>query len=172
MSSFDDYNTPIDSAIAAIMTSMATDDNIVVDEPFSTAPSPTALDQAIRKNTAFRRVLFTDATAPSGAAVQIVAMTVDANRDGSIGWEVHPATTQYFAVVAGSGRLLTSRTSNRRVDAVRERIDVGAKWVVTPGTWHDVEPMPGHVLHLLTIYFPPHHPPNTIQMERHAQSIE
>ena len=77
-----------------------------------------------------------------------------------IGWEQHANTTQYFAVVSGTGRLYSGATSDVFVAETR-RIEPGSKWLIEPQRWHDVEA--GNLgLHLLTIYFPAEHPAGTV----------
>jgi len=133
-------------------------------EPFHESPTPHVLDAAVRANDAYRRVLFTDRRV-CGAETQQVAMAIGYGRDAanqSIGWEQHTATAQYFAVVEGSGTLYSSSTSPNALKAERIPVTVGDKWLIPPGTWHDVV---GH-LRLLTIYYPPHHADGTVHERR------
>jgi len=127
-------------------------------EPFSTSPMPDELERAVLENTAFRRVLFTSHRRPSS---QQVAMCIG-NESSSIGWEKHDDTVQYFAVIEGSGTLVTSSSSSssNKNNAKRVKVSAGSKWLIEPGTWHDVES--NGQLKLLTIYFPSHHAPGTV----------
>lgn len=128
---------------------------------FTHSPLPNDLERAVAENTAYRRVLHTDRRGATQQAAMAIGYGMDCE-NRSIGWEQHPATSQYFAVVEGSGTLLISTTSSNRADAQRQRIGVGSKWLVTPGTWHDVEGR----LRLLTIYYPIQHPRGTVDMRR------
>jgi len=133
----------MDDAIRTLIRDIIGDPDVDNDEPFQEAPLPEQLHNAVVENSAYRHVLYT------GRHMQQVAMAID----GAVGWERHLDTSQYFAVVAGSGTLVRGRSSDR-ARAERVSVEPGAKWVVEPGTWHDVE---GSGLKLLTIYSPPHH---------------
>jgi endonuclease YncB( thermonuclease family) len=132
---------------------------------FAHPPKPHEIEHAVKTNKWFRRVLYTD-TRVAGAHTQQVAMSLGygCGRDTlNIGWEQHVDTAQYFAVVEGKG-VLYSGTSSDKTHAYTEPIGVGSKWLITPGTWHDVE---GRIK-LLTIYYPAHHPRHTADVTRDA----
>jgi mannose-6-phosphate isomerase-like protein (cupin superfamily) len=128
-------------------------------EPFASSPLPDALERAVLANTAYRRVLFTDSAAPIGARTQQVAMTLRDDAE-TLGWERHAHTAQYFSVVEASEHVFVrlSATNGCREQTTAVRVHAGDRWLVTPGTWHDVEGR----CKLYTLYVPPHHPPGTV----------
>ena len=123
---------------------------------------PDQLDSAVRSNMAFRRVLFT------GAHMQQVAMSIAPGE--SVGWEVHKHTSQYFAVVSGRGIYMRGRGGGGGGATERTAVSehTAGKWVVEPGTWHNVraDDDSNLPLKLLTIYTPPHHPPGTVDLTK------
>lgn len=112
-------------------------------EPFTSAPGPDPLTEAILSNTAYRRVLYT----PDVGAYQDVAMSVDY-------WippEVHDDVDQYFLVKSGEGVLIR----DRQVFPLRPLSAV----TVDRGQLHEVRVTPGKgPLKLLAKYTPKHHP--------------
>jgi mannose-6-phosphate isomerase-like protein (cupin superfamily) len=149
--------------------------------PLTGNPRPAQLDAAVRRNRHhFRIVIYTGTVA--GAATQLVAMCLSYETGTRIGWEVHPLTSQYFLVKAGSGvfhEQAASKSTDVK-DASRIPVLTGSAWMVQPGTYHDVEttgddgwgPSSGErPLHLLTIYTPPHHAPNVRDTTRRAAEI-
>jgi len=129
------------------------------DYPLPRNPLPAQLDAAVLRNPHFRQVLYTTPT------VQLVAMTLVPS--GTVGWEVHPANTQYFLLKQGMGTLHTNRsggiTDRRR--ATRVPLHTASAWFVNAGEWHDVEAGQAGV-RMLSAYFPPHHPPNRCDRTR------
>lgn len=133
-------------------------------EPFSRLPSPGEQTAAVLANERYRHIMRTEP-----GAVQVGAMTINAATMGakyaarpSVGWEAHPNTTQYFAVEEGEGIFTRAQNSfGLRINLENIPVKKGDKWFVAPGWWHDIEPIPGTTLRLLTAYMPPHHPPGT-----------
>lgn len=136
-------------------------------EPFQQMPLPAQLREAVLANTNYRQVLFTDTGDANGnGATQLVAMSLGynaADKNRSLGWEVHPDTAQYFAVEGGEGMVWVGKSEeDPHVRAQQVSAVLQSKWLVTPGTWHDVTIDDDGHIKLLTIYFPPHHPPGTV----------
>jgi len=127
------------------------------DEPFTESPLPDELARAVADNRAYRRVLRTDPQRRS----QQVAMYLRAGQ--SIGWEQHADTTQYFAVVGGSGTLYSARTQLKATADVQS-IRAGSKWLIESRRWHDVE-AGADGLQLLTMYFPAEHAAGTVEYQ-------
>jgi mannose-6-phosphate isomerase-like protein (cupin superfamily) len=130
------------------------------DYPLPRNPLPAQLDVAVCANPHFRQVMYTtDDSRPDGTRVQLVAMTLPPGT--AAGWEVHPRNTQYFLLKQGAGTLYTNRGSGdvERAHATTTPLHVGSAWFVEAGEWHDVEAAPDCTLHMLTSYYPPHHPP-------------
>jgi len=135
-------------------------------EPFTRSPLPDELDAAVHANDAYRATLYTDTRSPLGARTQQVAMAIGYGRDAgtrSIGWERHVATTQYFALVEGSGTLYTNVDSSDVQCATTRAVGPGSKWIVPAGTYHDVVGR----FKALIIYFPPKHVVNTYHETRY-----
>jgi len=124
--------------------------------PLRRNPLPSQLEWAVVNNTHYRQVLYTD-TRPGSSGFQLVAMYLPPG--GSLGWEAHSANAQYFLIKRGSGRLYTSRDSGGKDrDLAQDFTQVqGSAWMVAAGEYHDFEAGLDGV-HLLTIYYPPHHP--------------
>ena len=130
--------------------------------PLERSPDPRLLTRLVVENTAYRRVLHT------GPHMQLVAMSIVDN----VGWEVHSDTSQYFLVKQGAGWLLRGTTGDVARAERREIAPLDA-WVVDQGTWHDVVAAPGGgALKLLTIYTPPHHPRDRVQLTRAQAEAE
>jgi len=74
-----------------------------------------------------------------------------------IGMEVHPDTSQFIRVEAGTGIAVLGQQHFRLKD--------GDAVVVPPGTYHNI--IAGSKgLKLYTVYCPPEHEPNTKQREK------
>ena len=132
---------------------------ILTNEPFTRLPEPAEQTAAILANERYRHIMRTEP-----GAVQVGAMTINAATMGAkyaalprVGWEAHTDNTQYFAVEEGAGAFVRAPPYSRGDMALAERIDVkkGDKWFVAPGWWHDIVPVPGTTLRLLTAYMPP-----------------
>jgi len=129
------------------------------------AMPPDELTRAVLQNTDFRRVLRTDCHVPR-AATQLVAMCVH----DDTGAEVHEDTAQYFLVKDGHGRAEFASSAGRASYSVA--IGPGSAWLVPPGVQHNVIANSAQPpLKLLTIYFPPHHPPDRVD-KTHADAQE
>lgn len=108
-----------------------------------------------RRNTDFRRVLFT------GSRLQLVVMCLKPGE--SIGREVHRSTDQFFRIEEGVATFILEEMGRKRVREVRP----GGMVVVPAGTYHDVvNRSKTRSVKLSTIYAPPKHEPGLRQHSR------
>ncbi len=109
------------------------------------------IDDLVRQNQAFRRVLYT------GRHTQLVVMDVKAGE--SIGREVHDVDQCLF-FVSGQGQVVMGG----RTTDVHERDAV----CVPAGVTHDVKNTGPSSLKLFTTYSPPEHPAGTVHETKSA----
>jgi mannose-6-phosphate isomerase-like protein (cupin superfamily) len=114
------------------------------------APYRASVDQLVRDNDAYRRVLFT------GSKSQLVAMSIPAG--GDIGEETHERVEQTIVCVSGDGQL--------ELNGIGGRFQPGDIVVITPGTRHNIRNTGGEPLKLYTIYVPPNHIDKRIHMTK------
>lgn len=108
-----------------------------------------ALERKTLQNRAWRRVV---STTPQQ---QLVVMYIPPRAE--IPLERHTGTTQFIRVESGTG--------NATIAGEYYRLRDGDAVIVPPNTWHVIRASPsGHGLSLYTIYSPPHHPPDLVQM--------
>ncbi len=101
-----------------------------------------AIEKETRKNTDFRRVLYT------GKYSQLVLMNLKPKEE--IGEETHDDVDQFFRFEAGEGKVI--------IDGVGHVVKDGDAVIVPAGTKHNVINTSGKVdLKLYTIYSPPEH---------------
>lgn len=126
-------------------------------------------------NSAWRRVLTTSDN------LQAVAMSVPPGEE--LGWEVHKDNDQFFRIESGKGTLQVApaRVAPARYAPARyasadptllTTIDLsdGTATIVPKGSWHNVINTGSESLKLYTVYGPPHHPPDTLDLT-HADEI-
>jgi len=100
------------------------------------------LEEETRKNTDFRRVLYT------GKHSQLVLMCLKPKED--IGEETHDDVDQFFRFEEGEGVVV--------IDATRHTVMDGSGVIVPSGAKHNViNTSPAKFLKLYTIYSPPEH---------------
>jgi len=100
------------------------------------------IDGATKKNTDFRRVLYT------GPNAQLVLMRLRPGEE--IGEEVHEDVDQFFRFEAGTGTVV--------IDGVKHAVKDGSAVVVPSGARHNVVNTSKRAdLKLYTIYSPPEH---------------
>jgi mannose-6-phosphate isomerase-like protein (cupin superfamily) len=100
------------------------------------------LEEETRKNTDFRRVLYT------GKFSQLVLMCLKPEED--IGMEVHKTVDQFFRFEEGEGVVV--------IDATRHAVKDGSGVIVPSGAKHNViNTSKTRNLKLYTIYSPPEH---------------
>ena len=97
-------------------------------------------------NENFRQVLYTTERS------QLVLMTLRPGEE--IGEEVHEATDQVLAFVAGQGEAV--------IEGERQPVRAGSVVVVPAGTRHNFINTGGTTLRLITVYTPPEHPDGTV----------
>lgn len=115
----------------------------------SVQPFKGSLERLTLKNNNYRKVIHTN------KVQQLVLMSLQPLEE--IGMEVHPHTSQFLRIEAGSGYVVL----NGQVRKLKD----GDAVVVPPGTEHNV--VAGKQgLKLYTIYCPPEHPPHTLQRKK------
>jgi mannose-6-phosphate isomerase-like protein (cupin superfamily) len=103
-------------------------------------------------NTYFRKVLNTSKNQ------QLVVMSIKPKKH--IPYEIHPDNDQFIRIEKGHGELL----AGPKKEFIRELLD-GMCVTIPAGTWHEIRNTSDTVdLKLYTIYSPPHHPPNEIDI--------
>ncbi len=106
------------------------------------------IDKETIDNDNFRKVLHTTQT------LQLVVMSIDED----IGWEVHPRTTQFLRVEAGTGEAI--------IDGQTHELKDGMSVIVPPGARHNIINTGKKPLKLYSLYSPPHHAPGKIDKEK------
>nr|MDO8099750.1 cupin domain-containing protein [Candidatus Njordarchaeota archaeon] len=102
----------------------------------------TAIEKETRKNTDFRRVLYT------GKHSQLVLMNLKAGEE--IGMETHKTVDQFFRFEQGEGKVV--------IDGVEHPVKDGDAVIVPAGAKHNVvNTSKKSELKLYTIYSPPEH---------------
>ena len=102
----------------------------------------TAIETETRKNTDFRRVLYT------GKYSQLVLMCLKPKEE--IGMETHDDVDQFFRFEAGEGKVI--------IDGVSHVVKDGSAVVIPSGAKHNVVNTSAKLeLKLYTIYSPPEH---------------
>ncbi|QIK80863.1 cupin domain-containing protein [Lysobacter sp. HDW10] len=104
------------------------------------------IEQQTKRNTDFRRVLYT------GAHLQLVLMTLQAGED--IGAEVHDDRDQFFRVEEGSGSV--------EIDGVKHAVEDDDAIIVPAGARHNVINTGTGPLRFYTVYGPPEHKDGTV----------
>jgi mannose-6-phosphate isomerase-like protein (cupin superfamily) len=109
------------------------------------------LEEETRKNTDFRRVLYT------GKFSQLVLMSLKPNED--IGEETHDDVDQFFRFEEGEGVVV--------IDGVKNLVKDGSGVIVPSGAKHNVmNTSKVKSLKLYTIYSPPEHQDKVIRKTR------
>lgn len=108
------------------------------------------LESAVKENQAYRRVIFT------GPHLQLVAMALKPGQ--AIGEEVHPDTDQFIRVEKGHGRAVLEGESRKIGDDDAVLVPAGVR--------HDILNTGDKPLRLYTLYAPPHHPADLVELER------
>ena len=108
----------------------------------------TALEKETKKNSDFRRVLYT------GKNSQLVLMDIRPGEE--IGAEVHKDRDQFFRFEEGEGKVV--------IDGVEHRVKNGDGIIVPAGARHNViNTSKSAELKLYTIYSPPEHQEGTVR---------
>jgi len=107
-----------------------------------------AIEEETKKNTDFRRVLYTSRYS------QLVLMSIGPGEE--IGEEVHADHDQFFRFEAGEGKVV--------IDRVEHKVKDGSAVVVPAGALHNViNTSKKSDLRLYTIYSPPEHQHGTLR---------
>lgn len=105
-------------------------------------------------NKFYRKVLFT------AGNQQLVLQSVKPKQD--IDFEVHHNNDQFVRVEKGTGQLLIGPNKEFKYD-----LSDGIAFVIPAGTWHQiVNTSSSEDLKLYTIYSPPHHPKDLIEVDK------
>lgn len=107
------------------------------------------LEKVTLENEAYRRVIETT------KHTQLVLMRLAPNEE--IGLETHPHTTQFIRVEGGTGTAIIGSHNYRLKD--------GDALIIPPKTRHNVK-AGASGLGLYSLYSPPHHSPDTLQIEK------
>lgn len=106
------------------------------------------------KNKAYRRVLSTD------KYTQLVVMNLLPLQE--IGMEKHATHDQFIRIEEGVGKLETPTASFR--------LKAGMAMIIPAGKYHNViNTSKTHNLKLYTLYSPPNHPPNTLEITKQEE---
>ena len=100
------------------------------------------ISQIVKTNENYRKVIYTTKN------MQLVVMNLKPGE--TIPEEVHPWTTQFFAIISGSGEAI--------VGGIYHLLTSDKVVIVPPGTRHYVANKSDSHLKLYTIYSPPEHP--------------
>jgi mannose-6-phosphate isomerase-like protein (cupin superfamily) len=105
------------------------------------------LDKSTKDNIYYRRVIFTT------KHQQLVLMSVSDN----IEREIHPDNDQFIKVEEGKAKVIIN-------DTEQYIIEEGDSITIPAGTYHEVINVGITPVKLYTLYSPPHHPPDTLQL--------
>jgi mannose-6-phosphate isomerase-like protein (cupin superfamily) len=111
------------------------------------------IEKITRENNNYRKVISTN------SHLQLVLMSLKPNED--IGTEIHHNLDQFFRIEQGIGKAIIENQEYELKD--------GSVIIIPAGTKHNIINIGNESLKLYTIYSPPNHPKNTIQMEKPKQ---
>ncbi len=112
----------------------------------------TRLEEATKKNSDFRRVLYT------GKHSQLVLMCLRPGEE--IGEETHETVDQFFRIEAGKGLVV--------IDGKKRAVSDGSGVIVPAGAKHNVINTSKSLLRLYTIYSPPEHQDKVVRHTKAA----
>jgi mannose-6-phosphate isomerase-like protein (cupin superfamily) len=112
------------------------------------------IEQSTKNNNNWRDVLYTSKN------LQVVNMSIP--KGDEITLEVHPKTDQFFRIEDGTG-LLQTKFKNKITNM---KLNDGVAAVVPQGHQHVLKNTGDKPLKLYTIYSPPHHKPNLVQLSK------
>jgi mannose-6-phosphate isomerase-like protein (cupin superfamily) len=105
-------------------------------------------------NDFYRKVLYTSQNQ------QIVVMSIKPKED--IEYEIHPDNDQFIRIEKGTGILLIGPKKESQY-----KLSDGVSVIIPKGTWHQViNTSDVDMLKLYTIYSPPHHPHDKVDVTR------
>lgn len=108
----------------------------------------TNIERKTRKNKYYRRVVFTT------PQLQLVLMSLNKNEE--IGREKHKRTTQFIRVEKGHAKAIIGRKTYLLKD--------GDAIIIPPNRYHNIINTGAGKLKLYTLYSPPEHPKNRVQI--------
>jgi mannose-6-phosphate isomerase-like protein (cupin superfamily) len=105
----------------------------------------------------YRKVISTQSN------IQLVLMSLKPNEE--IGNEMHENVDQFFRIEKGKGKAIIQK------DNKNEEIDLtdGSVIIIPKGTYHNIKNTGTEDLKLYTIYSPPNHPPDRVQLNKPEQ---
>jgi mannose-6-phosphate isomerase-like protein (cupin superfamily) len=121
----------------------------------------TDIEDATLKNKAYRRVIYT------ANYQQLVLMSLEPFEE--IGMEVHSKVDQFIRIEQGIGlAVILDKNSN---DYKYYNLNDGMSITIPSGTFHNIINLSSRLpLKLYTIYSPPQHSPNTIEMHKKREN--
>lgn len=120
---------------------------------FGPEPAVVPLDCLTRRNSCFRRALWT------GSCFQVTLMSIPVG--GEIGMERHETTDQLLWIAEGCA--LVKMGKYRECMQIEKRAGCGCAVIVPAGTWHNLCNTGRTPLKLYSLYAPPQHPAGTVQ---------
>lgn len=108
------------------------------------------IEKATLENTYYRKVLHTT------PQMQLVLMSLNQGED--IPLETHSSTTQFIRVEKGTALAMVGKK--------RMLLDDGDSLIIPPGKKHYISQIGEKPLKLYTIYSPPEHPKNRVNMRQ------
>lgn len=111
------------------------------------------IEKATLENEDYRRVLFTP------GFQQLVLMSIPVGED--IELEMHPHVDQFFRIESGKGEI---RFGKNQIEKIL--IKDGSGVIVTHGTYHRVINTGNSPLKLYSIYSPPNHPKDRVDITK------
>lgn len=112
------------------------------------------------KNTNYRQVLHTT------PQQQLVVMSLKPKED--IDFEIHPKNDQFIRIERGRGIAYVGKNKEYRYDLSDDSVIM-----IPAGTWHQiVNTSTIHDLKLYTIYSPPHHPEDKIDINKPPTNLK
>ena len=123
---------------------------------YGPAPFVINIEQATRRNSNFRTVLWT------GCYLQLTLMSINVGED--IGLERHEFTDQFIRIEEGQG-LVRMGICPDSLNFQRYVAD-GDVILIPAGTWHNLINTGNRQLKLYSIYAPPEHPRGTVHVTK------
>jgi len=109
-----------------------------------------------KNNENFRTVLWT------GTQFQVTLMNILPNE--SIGIEIHPNVDQFIQIVQGNGMVKMGESQNNLDFSKKVSEDISI--IIPAGKWHNLINIGNEPIKLFSIYAPPQHQKETIQVTK------
>jgi len=114
----------------------------------------TNIEEETIKNENYRKVINTTNN------LQLVLMSLKPGEE--IGIEVHENIDQFFRFERGTGKAIIKKESGDTEISLKD----GSILIVPKGTYHNIINTGNESLKLYTIYSPPNHPPDRVQLNK------